>query len=213
MSLRHRLKCTFYMTMKVLIFFIGHSFFWISVSGKEHVPRKGALLVACSHSSYLDPPLVGYALPRILSYMARDTLFRHPLKWIIEGLFAYPISRDSGDLGALKTVQRLLKEGRAVLLFPEGTRSEDGRVKTFKPGIGFLAMRNRVPVLPVYIQGAYQSLPRHKKLPRPARIRVLIGEPLKPEDFASEPCNREGFAHITREIENRVKYLENERSL
>jgi len=210
MRLRYWFDCVFYSIVKTFLWFLLKTYFRVHYHGRENIPPNGPLLIACHHSSFLDPVLAGFGVPRIVSYLARDSLFRPPLKWLIEHLFTYPITRDSGDFGAIRTIQQLLRRNRAVLLFPEGTRSPDGRVCPFKPGIGLMAMRTQVPVLPVYIRGAFESWPRGKKLPSPARIQVVYGPILNPKSYCDLPRNREGFSQLTREIENRVKNLEKE---
>ena len=199
--------------IKSMAWLLCHSYFRISSKGRQHIPGHGPFLIACHHSSYLDPVSIGVVMPGFISYLAREDIFRPPLKWVIEHLFVYPISRDSGDIKALRIAQDLLKKGHRVLLFPEGTRSDTGRVKTFKAGVGLIALRTQVPVLPVYIRGAYDCWPRSRRLPLPGRIRVFFGPPLMPEDFRNQPRNREGFARIANELEGRVKNLEKEADL
>jgi 1-acyl-sn-glycerol-3-phosphate acyltransferase len=105
--------------------------------------------------------------------MARDTLFKKGLgEWFMKGVAAFPISRDRGDVGALKKCVHLLKSGDCVGIFPEGTRSRDGQLKAIKPGIGFLIVAAGVPVVPAYIHGTFDALPRGAKWPRPRPIQV-----------------------------------------
>lgn len=213
MQLRYAFDCALHRILKILTWFLCHSYFWLRVEGRENVPRKGPVLIASSHSSFLDPVIAGMASPRILCYMARDSLFRPPLKWMIEHLFAYPISRDSSDLKALRQVNELLAKNRAVLLFPEGTRSRDGAVGSFKPGIGLLALRTGVPVVPLYLGGTFQSWPRHGKFPKPARLQAIFGKPLRPEDYKDVPKTRQGFEQIAQILEKQVKDLEKQAGL
>jgi len=194
--------------IKGFFFITAKIFFQVSFYGKENIPQQGPLLIASHHASFLDPVIVSLGLKEPICFLARASLFRPPLGWIISILFAYPLRREGGDLAALKSAQELLKNGRVVLLFPEGTRSKDGRVDSFKPGIGLLALRAAVPILPVYLQGTYDSWPRQRKLPRLAKVRVFYGPVLQPEEFQDYPRNREGFDQITRELERRVKNLE-----
>jgi len=213
MRLRHWGDCAIYQCCKFGVWLLCHTYFRVTYRGRENLPGSGAALLACHHSSYIDPVVIGLGVPRIVSYLAREDLFRTPLKWLIRHLFAYPISRDSSDLRAIKQAQKLLKEGSIVLLFPEGTRTDNGRVKEFKAGVGLVALRAQVPVVPVYVQGAYQLWPRRQKFPRPGRMRVYYGPPLLPADYAEEPRNRTGFTRIARELEERVKNLEKEARL
>ncbi|MEI6084054.1 MAG: lysophospholipid acyltransferase family protein [Verrucomicrobiota bacterium] len=141
-------------------------------------PATGGCILAGNHMSFLDPPFFGQACPRGAYYMARDTLFRHPLaNWILKSWNCVPMNRDRGDIGALRTVLRLLEEGKPVLMFPEGTRSDDGQLKEGRAGIGMIAAKARVPIVPMRIFGTNNALPRGTSLPRPAKVIIRYGEP------------------------------------
>lgn len=147
-----------------------------------NVPRaedlRGGMLFVANHQSFLDPMLVGQAVPRSMSYLARSTLFEVPVFGsIIRGVHAHPVKRGAADAQALKTVIRLLRGGESVLMFPEGTRTHDGSLGAFKSGAAAIAIRCGVPVLPVAIEGAYECWPRTRLLPRPARVAVAYGRP------------------------------------
>ena len=145
--------------------------------------------------------------------MARDTLFRNPVaNWILQSWNCVPISRGRGDIGAMRTVLRMLGEGKAVLMFPEGTRSQDGQLQEARAGIGMIAARANVPILPMRIFGTDRALPRGKSFPRPARIEIKFGEPFLyplPADF--EKLRGEAvkavYLDISREIMERIAAL------
>jgi 1-acyl-sn-glycerol-3-phosphate acyltransferase len=140
-------------------------------------PPTGGCILAGNHMSFLDPPFFGLACPRGAYYMARDTLFRHPLaNWILKSWNCVPMNRDRGDIGALRTVLRLLEEGKPVLMFPEGTRS-NGQLGEGRAGIGMIVAKARVPVVPMRIWGTNDALPRGTSLPRPAKVIIRYGEP------------------------------------
>ena len=151
------------------------------------LPDQGAFILAGNHISFLDPPFFGLACRREAFYMARDTLFRNPLaNWVLRSWNCVPISRDRGDIGAMRTVLRMLAEGKAVLMFPEGTRSQDGKLQEARAGIGMIAARANVPIVPMRIFGTDQALPRGTTIPRPARVEIKFGEPFTyplPPDF------------------------------
>jgi 1-acyl-sn-glycerol-3-phosphate acyltransferase len=144
------------------------------------VPATGPVLIVSNHVSVLDPPLVGGSAPRPLFFMAKEELFRIPLFGrLIRGLNARPVRRDGSDMRALKAALGLLQEGRAILVFPEGTRGEEGRpLREGKPGVGMLAVLSGAPVVPVYVSGSGTALPRGRALPRPTKVRVTFGPPL-----------------------------------
>jgi 1-acyl-sn-glycerol-3-phosphate acyltransferase len=152
------------------------------VFGREHVPKSGGVLVVSNHQSHLDPILVGLACDRRLNYVARDTLFGFaPFAWLMMTLDAIPLDREGTGLRGLKESLRRLKDGEMLLIFPEGTRTRDGKVGTLKPGFLALARRAKAPLLPVALDGSYESWPRRNLLPQPAVIQIRFAAPLAPE--------------------------------
>jgi 1-acyl-sn-glycerol-3-phosphate acyltransferase len=168
-----------YTVLKPCTRVLARLMFRLEGRGTEHVPRTGAMLLAANHSSVLDPPLVGAVAPRQLSFMAKADLFRIPLfGTLIRRLNATPLRREGSDPGALRTALRMLEEGRALLIFPEGTRGEEGTVRSAKAGAGMLAVMAGVPVVPVFIRGSGAVWPRGRRLPRPGKVIVTFGPPL-----------------------------------
>jgi 1-acyl-sn-glycerol-3-phosphate acyltransferase len=124
-------------------------------------------------------------LEREASFMARDTLFVNPpFKRLIESLNAFPVRRGTADLGAIKEALRRLKKGGLLILFPEGTRSEDGRIKPLLPGLGAIAKKSRVPLVPTLIDGMVQAWPRGYTLPAPGDVIVEYDTPVPPAEYA-----------------------------
>ena len=145
------------------------------------MPADGPLIVASNHASYFDPPLLAAAMPRMLNFLARKTLFANPLAgWYIRRLNAFPLDREGDSREALRTFGGLLDRGEVVLMFPEGTRTRTGFLDALKPGVVTVAMRGSAPILPAYVWGSYQSWPRGRKWPRRHRYKVHFGEPLRP---------------------------------
>ncbi len=143
------------------------------VRGREHVPRTGGLVVAANHISFWDPPLIGAALPREAYFLAKEELFQMPgLNVAIRLLNAIPIRRGVADLSGLSKAREVLRLGRALLMFPEGSRMRDGELHPARPGVGMMAVQADVPVLPCYISGSGQ--PR-RWLYRGARVRIWFG--------------------------------------
>jgi len=169
-----------YTFLKPIAVALMRLFFRLEARGREHVPREGALLLVSNHVSVLDPPLVGGATPRKLYFLAKEELFRIPIYGrLIHAVNARPVRRDGSDSRALKSTLRLLGEGKAILIFPEGTRGRgDGRLGEGKPGAGMLAVMSGAAVVPVYVSGTDRALPRGATLPRPAKVRVRFGPPL-----------------------------------
>lgn len=162
----------------------GAALFRYRPHGLHNVPLTGGVILACNHQSFLDPVIVSAGLTRSVTFMARDTLFRFaPFRWLIESLNAFPVTRGTADLGAMKNSLRRLKDGWPLLVFPEGTRTRDGSIGSMRGGIGVLASRAHVPVVPTCIVGAFEAWPREAKLPHPSPIEVRFGKPL-PNDVA-----------------------------
>ena len=177
-------KRLWYDFLRVFCRLVGVVMFGIRVRRRDHVPASGGALVLSNHQSHLDPVLVGLASDRRLNYLARDTLFGFaPFRWLIKSLDAIPLDREGIGLGGLKETLKRLKRGEMVLIFPEGTRTRDGEVGRFKPGFCALARRANVPLLPVGIDGAFDSWPRIQPLPLPAMIHIQFGEPLPPQEI------------------------------
>ena len=169
-----------YAILKPIAVALMRLFFRLEVVGPGLVPATGPVLIVSNHVSVLDPPFVGAAAPRPLFFMAKEELFGIPLFGrLIRALNARPVRRDGSDTRALKAALAQLEEGRALLVFPEGTRGEEGQpLREGKAGVGMLAVLSGAPVVPVYVSGTGAALPRGRSVPRPARVRVTFGPPL-----------------------------------
>ncbi|MHC4734272.1 MAG: lysophospholipid acyltransferase family protein [Planctomycetota bacterium] len=161
-------------------------FFRIHVCGKENVPEKGAVMLVGNHQSYLDPVFCGIYLKRPLYFLARDSLWKNRFFGrLISSVNTIPVKQDKGDLSAMRKVISKLKEGWGVCLFPEGTRTSDGKITPFKPGFGLLCRRGGATVVPVVIDGAFECWPRHKKIFSPGSIEVCYGKAIPAGEVAN----------------------------
>ena len=152
------------------------------IFGRRHEPTEGGTVYISNHQSFLDPLLVGMGLNRPVHYMARDSLFRNPtFKRLIESVNAFPVRRGTADLRALKEAIRLLRQGGQVLIFAEGTRTRDGRIAPFLPGVAVLAQRAAKWTVPVVIDGAYETWPRERALPSLGEHIVVKYAPAIPQ--------------------------------
>lgn len=184
------------------------------IRNADRLPDTGAFILAGNHVSFLDPPFFGLCCRRAAYYLARDTLFRNPVAgWILRSWNCVPIKREGGDIAAMRTVLRLLGEGKAVVMFPEGTRSADGRLQEARAGIGMIVAKAGVPIVPMRIWGTDRALPRGASLPRPARVTVAFGEPFTyplPANF--EQLRGEElkavYGEIGREVMRRIAALQ-----
>jgi 1-acyl-sn-glycerol-3-phosphate acyltransferase len=157
------------------------------VYGQENIPPTGPCLVAANHASFLDPPFIAAACShREIFYFARQTLFK-PGFWnfLFSRINTIPVDRDgASDIRAIRHVLKLLQEGQGVTIFPEGTRSPDGRLQAAQAGVGLLACRMSVPVIPVRIFGTYGIWNRHQSAPNIHRhAQVVMGKPLLAETY------------------------------
>lgn len=182
----------------------------LEVHGSEHVPAEGGCIVAANHVSYLDPPIVGSAIRnRVVRFMARDTLFRHPMAGrLLLRVAAVPLSRERGDVGALRKAIQVLKGGSCLGLFPEGTRSPDGMLREAKGGVGFLIAKAGVPVVPACIVGSHRAFPRHAVWIRPWKVRIFFGPAISPAEFAALGSGRESYEQIGRLVMDRIRALQ-----
>jgi 1-acyl-sn-glycerol-3-phosphate acyltransferase len=181
---------TWWWTVLCVVRVCGAALWRLRTSGQARVPARGGVILAANHQSYLDPPFVAACLPRETSFMARRSLFEIPLLGpIIVACNAFPIERNTGDVRGVKNAIDRLRSGSALLLFPEGTRSRDGRIGPLKGGLRMIAERAGVPVVPVLVQGAHRVWPKGRPFPRLAgRVWIRFGEALPlegtDEDFA-----------------------------
>lgn len=173
-----------YATVRGSAAIVGALFGPQTTVGREHVPRVGGALLVANHASFLDVLVLGVAMPRPLNFVARSTLFVGPLGWMIRSVGAFPIQREGIGASGVKETLRRARKGGIVALFPEGTRSDDGRLADLRPGIAALAQRAGVPVIPVAIAGTFAAWPRHKALPEPGPVRVDIGPAIEPGSIA-----------------------------
>lgn len=155
----------------------------VSFSGVENLDLKKGGLLLINHQSYLDPLVAGVWLPRPVSYFARDSLFRIPLLGaLLRRTFVIPISREAARGGSIRAGLGRLNEGFLVGMFPEGTRSDDGVVGTFRPGFLAIARRTNQPLYPVGVAGSAARLPRGALWIRPGRVHVVFGKPFSLEE-------------------------------
>lgn len=171
------------------------------VYGKKNVPKKGGCLIAPNHASFVDPHLVGSSCPREIYFFARSTLMKKKVFEILLDLWnCIPVDRDTPTPGSLKKAISVLRNGHALLVFPEGTRTEDGNLQEAKLGLGYIAQKAKVPIVPVYVYGTYDVLPKGAKKIKFRKVAVLFGKPL---DFQND-YQTKGNEEIYQNISNRV---------
>ncbi|GHS95589.1 1-acyl-sn-glycerol-3-phosphate acyltransferase [Planctomycetales bacterium] len=155
----------------------------LQVFGREHLIENGPLIIAANHASFFDPMLLGVTYDRPLSFMARESLFSASrfFSWVIRQTFAFPLKHGATAKDALRLFEERLKNDLAVVLFPEGTRSKDGRYVKSESAIGMLSTRSNAPIQPVYVMGSWHAWPRFQKYPRVGPMRVYVGPAIYPK--------------------------------
>ncbi len=178
------------------------------IFGRENIPPEGkGMIVASNHASFLDPIAVGSSFPQHICFLARTTLFNNKfLAWWMSNVNVVPISRERLDMKTIRKVKELCDEGKSVLIFPEGTRSKDGRLQKGLAGIGLFIDKIGADVLPVY-SDTYNAFPRHAKFPRPVKIKNYVGKIIKSEKWKDLPSGRDKYQKIADDIMEEIAKL------
>jgi 1-acyl-sn-glycerol-3-phosphate acyltransferase len=169
----------------------------------ERVPQDGPVILASNHESFLDPMLVGAGLHRSINYLARENLFRFPvLGWLLRNWQVVPVDRDGGGAKGLKAILDRLLAGGAIILFPEGTRSRDGRLQAARSGIGLTVIKSVAPVVPVRVFGTFAAYNRYMVVPRPFRVAVKYGKPMMFMELRAEAksCSKGRLKEIYQQV-------------
>lgn len=186
------------------------TFFRGEVRGLEHLPRRGAFLIASNHASHLDPPAVGAQIPNQMAFFARKTLWKPGFaSWWLNGVGTIPVDRDGGaDVTAIKRVLQALKQEKPVILFPEGTRSQDGNLQPPKPGVGMIACRTQVPVVPTRVFGSFTAFGRDGKLRLGTPVDIVFGKPLQASDYDHPEDGKDRYPKASERIMQAIAKLE-----
>jgi len=185
------------------------------IHGAGNVPPSGGVLLACNHVSFLDPHAVGAGCPREACFLARKTLFVGKLQSaLLHSWNVVPVDLSGKpDITGLKAIMSRLRQGYAVTLFPEGTRSHDGGFQEAKPGVGLLVAKAGVPVVPVRMFGAYEVWPRNQKLPHRGQVDIVFGKPVYYDAMIAEARAKGGammkdlYQRIADDVMEHIKAL------
>ena len=167
--------------------------------GTENMPDTGGVILASNHISFVDPPAVGLCMSRQLQYMAKEQLFKTPLlgRWM-RAVGSFSVRRGTADRRAIRQAIALLGEGRLICIFPEGTRSEDGKLQEPELGIGLIALKSRAPIVPAAIKGSDKVLAPHSTKIHRHPITIAYGKPLTFPDLYEGKETREAIEEIGR---------------
>ena len=181
-----------YEFLRLIVHCVYRLLFRYEAYGQENIPEEGAVLLCANHLSNWDPPFVGLTVKRRVNYMAKQELFRIPvLRTVIRWFGAFPVKRGATDKKAIRTALERLREGKVVLIFPEGTRSKTGQLGKAFPGSGFLALREKCTVIPVAIIGPFRLF--HK-------VKIIYGPPIDLEDLRKPKAGRAEAEEATKRI-------------
>lgn len=185
---------------------IAKMFFDYRVIGAENMIEEGPCIIAANHCSNLDPPLVGVACQRAIHYLGKKSLLGWPvLGPIFPQLNVIPVDQKNADRSALMGAIRVVKNRGAVLIFPEGSRSPDGKVQPAQPGVGMIVAKTGAPVVPVKISGSFEAFPRGSSWPRRSPVTVTIGPALG--FVIPEPADRTLYQKTSDRIMDAVAML------
>ena len=183
-------------------------FFHFRVLHQERLIQQGPVLLAMNHQSYLDPPFAGSACNRAVYYLARKSLLKGKFfGWLLPKLNVIPVDQEGGDRSALKALIGILRSGNGALVFPEGSRTLDGKLQPALPGVGFVIAKTLAPVVPMRIFGAYEALPRGGGKLRFHPITIVIGEPLYFSEADLLPAGKELYQRLSDRVMDAIAAL------
>lgn len=195
-----------YMIIRAFLDLMCRVVWRMEVVGRERLPAAGPFIVAPVHRSYLDFLIVGAAIPKVMRFMAKDSIWK--VAWVgrfLEHMGSFPVDREKADRTALRTVEESIAHGDPVVMFPEGRRREGPVVEDMLEGPAWVAARNRVPLVPVGLGNTDRALPMGAKFIRPVKVRVVIGEPIYPDVPATGRVPRGAVGELTAELRDAVQ--------
>ena len=198
---------SFYWVFYTLFKSISKAFFSWKVVNRAKLIEDGPVLIVSNHQSFLDPPMLGISYEDGIYFFARKTLFQGIFKWALPLCQAIPIDQENPDAASLKHVIRLLKSGKRVLVFPEGSRTPDGEIHDGMGGIGLILSKTKVPVQPLRISGAYEAFPIGARFPRLRPVTVTVGDPIPFTPAELNARGKDAYQHLTDRIMDAIRSL------
>jgi 1-acyl-sn-glycerol-3-phosphate acyltransferase len=198
----------FYAFVKLFFRPLVRIYLRLSMEGSEKVPLRGPALIAANHSSFLDPIVLGSACPRRIHFIVLQSMYDWwRLRWFYWGMQTIPVRAEEGDPRAVKQALWRLRRGDLVGIYPEGGRSEDGRLQPPKPGAALLAAASGAPVIPVHIGGAWNCWKPKTRFPIPGRVQVRFGEPIYFGEGRDKRREREELERFSRRVMEAIARL------
>ena len=172
------------------------------IIGLENIPESGAFILAANHVSIWDPPFLGTFIKREVCYMGKEELFKNPvMAWACRNLHVFPVKRGAADKTAIKTAVKLLKDGKCLGIFPEGTRSKTGKFGKAEAGVSLIAAMTKAPIIPAAIVNTEKIFSSEVKFPR---LAVVYGKPIQ---FTGSTKDKEALANFAQSIMNEIAKL------
>ena len=190
--------------MRYILYLLLRLLFRIEIKNRHYIPEKGGVIIASNHTSYLDPPVLAASLKRRPTFIAKASLYKIPIVGFIIRTYSIGVKRDKPGSSTIKKALKVLKSGGALVIFPEGGRSKEGKLMEFKRGVGLLAALGHVPVIPAYIKGTHRALPVGAKLIRMEKIKVVFGRPIIRRSGEDDLTYED---RVTKEIFDEIKRL------
>ncbi len=200
---------SFYKGVRFAFSLFSHTYLRLSVEGTSNIPESGGVIVVSNHQSHLDTPLLGLAIPRESRFPGKAELFASPFpRSLLLNLGGFPLVRGEGDRKAISFSQTVLENGGVLAMFPEGTRSRDGSIAPFHRGLGVLALKTGVPIVPAAMAGTGKRMGFGVRFPRPGRVSILFGDPIRPHVENLTPSDlKRASQDLTLEAESAVRAL------
>ncbi len=173
--------------------------------GRENIPQRDSFIMVSNHGSLLDPPLLGHAIGRNISFMAKAELFKIPLLgFVIKACGAYPVKRGIADKNTIKIACNKLSNNNSIGIFIDGTRQKNGRVNKPKQGAALLAYKNQKLLLPVAIVNSHKLVKFKYFIPLFSKIVIKVGKPLQPPKSSSRDELNSVTMHLQENINNLI---------
>lgn len=199
----------FYRMVRALVGGFCRRFWRVQIRGLEHIPTEGAFILSPVHRSNIDTPLVALMGTRLLRFMGKDGMWRWPISdWFFTSMGGFPVHRGMPDRDALKSCERLLAAGQALVIFPEGTRRSGPVVEELFEGPAYLAAKLQVPIVPVGIGGSEGAMPKGSRGIRPVRVSIVVGRPIAPPTpTESGRVGRKGVRALSVQLQGALQIL------
>lgn len=201
--------------VRLILEIVARLYFRLEVHGRENIPKQGPFIISPIHRSYLDTPVIGAAIWRLMRYMGAEKMWTNKqLGWFLTAMGGFPVQRGAADRDALKAALTVVERGEPLVMFPEGTRQSGPLVQEMFDGPAYVACRTGVAIIPVGLGGTERAMPKGKKFIRPVKMVVVIGEAITPPPKKeSGRVSRNGVRDMTALLGARIQDLFDEAQL